>query len=151
MNDGRVSYEEAVEAIRRFGYAGVEREEDEVTLYADNISYGSVKNRNYPLRTWDEEHCDWVSLEHCRTLDDVVWHVNNDDYTLNEARAWCLMNNASYYELLRQTTEPYSYPAEFTGVYNTGPQKKEPWPYRLVAFLNRCLEILLNSILEDFE
>lgn len=27
---------------------------------------------------------------------------------------------------------------------------KEPWPYRVVAGLNRVLEILLDSILEDF-
>lgn len=91
MDDGRVSYEEAVEAIRRFGYAGVEREEDEVTLYADDVPY-------------------------------------------------C-------YEFLRRISEPRP---EFTGVYNTRPQEKEPWPYRLVAFLNRCLEILINSILEGF-
>lgn len=49
MDDGRVSYEEAVEAIRRLGYAGVEREEDKVTLYADDVPYGSVKNVHYPL------------------------------------------------------------------------------------------------------
>lgn len=58
MDDGRVSvsYEKAVEAIRRLGYAGVEREEDEVTLYADDVPYCSVKNVHYPLRVWDEEH-----------------------------------------------------------------------------------------------
>lgn len=27
---------------------------------------------------------------------------------------------------------------------------KEPWPYRVVAGLNRVLEILIDSILEDF-
>lgn len=150
MDDGRVSYEEAVEAIRRYGYAGVEREEDEVTLYADDAPYCSVKNVHYPLRVWDEEHCHWTTIEDCRTLEDVIWRFNNGDCTLYEARAWCLVNNAPQYEFLRRISEPRSYPAEFTGVYNTRPQEKEPWPYRLVASLNRVLEILLNSILEDF-
>lgn len=147
MDDGRVSYEKAVEAIRRFGYAGVEREEDEVTLYADDVPYCSVKNVHYPLRVWDEEHCHWITIEDCRTLEDVIWHFNNGDCTLYEARAWCLVNNAPQYEFLRRISEPRP---EFTGAYNTRPQEKEPWPYRLVAFLNRCLEILINSILEDF-
>lgn len=93
MDDGRVSYKEAVEAIRRFGYLGIERNEDVVILYADGIPYASVKNTNYPLRTWDYERHDWITLEHCRTIDDVVWHFNNGDCTLNEARAWCLVNN----------------------------------------------------------
>lgn len=52
MDDGRVSYKEAVEAIRQFGYLGIERNEDVVILYADDIPYASVKNTNYPLRTW---------------------------------------------------------------------------------------------------
>jgi len=149
MDDGRVSvsYEKAVEAIRRLGYAGVEREEDEVTLYADDVPYCSVKNVHYPLRVWDEEHCHWITIEDCRTLEDVIWHFNNGDFTLYDARAWCLVNNAPQYEFLRRISEPRP---EFTGAYNTRPQEKEPWPYRLVAFLNRCLEILINSILEDF-
>lgn len=70
MDDGRVSYKEAVEAIRRFGYLGIERNEDVVILYADGIPYASVKNTNYPLRTWDYERHDWITLEHCRTIDD---------------------------------------------------------------------------------
>lgn len=91
--------------------------------------------------------CHWITIEDCRTLEDVIWHFNNGDCTLYEARAWCLVNNAPQYEFLRRISEPRP---EFTGAYNTRPQEKEPWPYRLVAFLDRCLEILINSILEDF-
>ena len=93
MDDGRVSYKEAVEAIRQFGYLGIERNEDVVILYADDIPYASVKNTNYPLRTWDYECHDWITLENCRTIEDVVWHFNNGDCTLAEKRYKILITN----------------------------------------------------------
>lgn len=43
MDGGRVSYKEAVEAIRQFGYLGIERNEDVVILYADDIPYHPLK------------------------------------------------------------------------------------------------------------
>lgn len=101
MDDGRVSYKEAVEAIRQFGYLGIERNED------------------------------------------VVWHFNNGDCTLDEARAWCLVNNYPQSELSRRNEDWHSSPA-------MRHQKKEPWPYRLVAFLNEVIDMILNDILEDF-
>ena len=143
MDDGRVSYKKAVEAIRQFGYLGIERNEDVVILYADDIPYASVKNTNYPLRTWDYECHDWITLENCRTIDDVVWHFNNGVCTLNEARAWCLVNNYPQSELSRRNEDGHSSPA-------MRHQKKEPWPYRLVAFLNEVIDMILDDILEDF-
>lgn len=103
----------------------------------------SVKNTNYPLRTWDYECYDWITLENCRTIDDVVWHFNNGDCTLNEARAWCLVNNYPQSELSRRNEDWHSSPV-------MRHQKKEPWPYRLVAFLNEVIDMILNDILEDF-
>lgn len=141
MNDERVSYEEAVKAIRRFGYAGVEREEEVEFLYADDIPFTAIKKKSNPP----------LAIENCTTIEDIVGCFENGGCTLTDARTWCFLNDAPQYEPSKQIPEPRNYPAEFTGVYNTKPQKKEPWPYRLVAFLNRCLEILLNSILEDFE
>lgn len=96
MDDGRVSYKEAVEAIRQFGYLGIERNEDVVILYADDIPYASVKHTNYPQSELSRRNEDWHSSPAMRH------------------------------------------------------QKKEPWPYRLVAFLNEVIDIFLQAITEDF-
>lgn len=144
MDDGRVSYEEAVEAIRKFGYLGIEQEDD--------VPFTCAKKKGHaPLTTWDYEQNSRIVIGNCTTIEDVAYCFKNGDCTLSDARTWCFINDIPQYELSKRIPEPRCYPAEFTGVYNTNPQKKEPWPYRLVAFLNRCLEILLNSILEDFE
>lgn len=60
-------------------------------------------------------------------------------------REWCMENDISLgqfdrwlYGALRKSDTP------------SRVKPKEPWPYRVVAGLNRVLEILLDSILEDF-
>ena len=78
-------------------------------------------------------------------LPDVVNLCMNGDISYEGACKWCQENDISLgqfdrwlYGALRKSDKPA--PAE----------PKEPWPYRVVAGINRGLEILLNSILEDF-
>lgn len=79
------------------------------------------------------------------TLRDVVELCMNGDISYADAREWCMENDISLgqfdrwlYGALRKSDNPARV------------KPKEPWPYRVVAGINRVLEILLNSILEDF-
>lgn len=78
-------------------------------------------------------------------LKDVIFYYVNGDITYEEGLKWCMENDISLgqfdrwlYGALRKSDTPARV------------EPKEPWPYRVVAGINRVLEILLNSILEDF-
>ena len=78
-------------------------------------------------------------------LRDVVELCMNGDISYVDVREWCMENDISLgqfdrwlYGALRKSDTP------------SRVKPKEPWPYRVVAGLNRVLEILLDSILEDF-
>lgn len=154
-----IDYEEAVKAIRRYDCPSIDADEEIMTLYANNepyaqvihkadgsASYNDLDRRNAgDLYSEDYETQRMKLIMKNAKLRDVVELCMNGDISYGDARAWCLENEVSLgqfdrwlYGALRKPNEPI--PAE----------PKEPWPYRLVAFLNRCLEILLNSILEDF-
>ena len=164
-----MGYEEAMEAIRRFGSCPLTDEQDVTTLYADNkpfeqiihgvngdLIYSSrysqaevfndLDRRNaVDLYSEDYETQRRDFIMHNAKLKDVVELCMNGDISYADARMWCVDNDISLgqfdrwlYYALRKPDEPI-------------PEKpKEPWPYRLVAFINHILEILLNSILEDF-
>lgn len=164
-----MDFEEAVETIRQFGYCPIRDEVDVTTLYANgepfeqvihgangdliySSRYAQAETFNDPdrrnaadLYSEDYETQRMELIMKNAKLKDVVELCMNGDICYADAREWCLENGVSLrqfdrwlYAALRKPDEPI--PAE----------PKEPWPYRLVAFLNRCLEILLNSILEDF-
>lgn len=144
-------------------------EEDIITLYADDKPYAQVIRRaDWPtayngcyaqaevfsdldrrnvadLYSEDYELQRKVLIQRNAKLRDVVELCMNGDICYADAREWCINNDVSLgqfdrwlYGALRKPDEPI--PAE----------PKEPWLYRLVAFINRILEILINSILEDF-
>ena len=78
-------------------------------------------------------------------LRDVVELCMNGDISYADAREWCMENDISLgqfdrwlYGALRKSDTP------------SRVKPKVPWPYRVVAGLNRVLDILLDSILEDF-
>ena len=144
-----VDYEEVVEAIWRYECPRINVDEDITTLYADSKAYAQVIRRadgsREDLYFEDYELQKDILIKPNAKLRDVVELCINGDISYADAREWCLENDISLgqfdrwlYGALRKPDEPI--PAE----------PKEPWPYRLVAFINRVLEILLNSILEDF-
>lgn len=76
---------------------------------------------------------------------DVAKLLENGDICYSDACEWCMENDIPLgqfdrclYGELRKSDNPARV------------EPKEPWPYRVVAGINRVLEILLNSILEDF-
>lgn len=164
-----MDYEEAVEAIRQFGYCPIRDDIDITTLYANDkpyeqvicgangdLIYSSRFNQAEVFNDLDRTNAVDLYSEDYETqrrefimqtakLKDVVELCIDGVVSYQDARMWCIDNDIPLgqfdrwlYSALRKPNEPV--PAE----------PKEPWPYRLVAFLNRCLEILLNSILEDF-
>lgn len=144
-----VDYEEVVEAIRRYECPRIDVDENITTLYANGKAYAQVIRRadgsREDLYSEDYELQRKVLIQRNANLQDVVELLENGDICYADAREWCMNNSISLgqfdrrlYAALRKPDEPI--PAE----------PKEPWPYRLVAFINRILEILINSILEDF-
>ena len=142
-------YEEVVETIRRYECPRIDIDEDITTLYADGKPYAQVVRRadgsREDLYSEDCELQKDILIKPNAELHDVVELCMNGGISYADARGWCLENDISLgqsdrwlYGALRKPDEPI--PAA----------PKESWPYRLVAFINRILEILINSILEDF-
>lgn len=164
-----MDYEEAVEAIRQFGCCSVRDDIEITTLYANDkpfeqvihgangdLIYSSRFSQAKVFNDLDRKNIVDLYSEDYETqrmelimknakLRDVVELCMNGDISYADAREWCLENGVSLgqfdrwlYGALRKPNEP------------TPAEPKEPWPYRLVAFINRILDILINSILEDF-
>ena len=142
-------YEEVVEAIRRYECPRIDIDEDITTLYADGKAYTQVIRRadgsREDLYSEDYELQKDILIKPNAKLRDVVELCMNGDISYADAREWCMENDISLgqfdrwlYGALRKHDKP------------TPVEPKEPWPYRVVAGINRGLEILLNSILEDF-
>lgn len=142
-------YEEVVEAIWRYECPRIDIDEDITTLYAGGKPYAQVIRRadgsREDLYFEDYELQKDILIKPNAKLRDVVELCMNGDISYADAREWCMENNISLgqfdrglYGALRKRDKP------------TLAEPKEPWPYRVVAGINRGLEILLNSILEDF-
>ena len=131
-------YEEAVEKT--------------ITLYADDKPYTQVIYRANGLTTCN------VCFAQAKVFNDLdirnVADLYSEDYELQ--RKVLVRQNAKVKDvakLLENGDICYSDACEWC-MENDIPlgqvEQKEPWPYRVVAFINHLLEILLNSILEDF-
>lgn len=144
-----IDYEEVVEAIWRYDCPRIGIDEDITTLYADGKPFAQVIHRadgsREDLYFEDYELQKDILIKPNATLRDVVELCMNGDISYADAREWCMENEVSLgqfdrwlYGALRKSDSP------------TRVEPKEPWPYRVVEGINRVLEILLNSILEDF-
>ena len=144
-----IDYEEVVEAIWRYDCPRIGIDEDITTPYADGKPFAQVIHRadgsREDLYFEDYELQKDTLIKPNATLRDVVELCMNGDISYADAREWCMKNDISLgqfdrwlYGTLRKSDKPARV------------ESKEPWPYRVVAGINRVLEILLNSILEDF-
>lgn len=153
-----MDYEEAVEAIWRYDCPRIDADEEITTLYADNEPYAQVIRRadgttayngcfrnDVDLYSEDYETQRSELIIPNAKLKDVIELCINGDISYADAREWCLENNVSLGQFDR-----WLYGALIEPEKPIPAEAKEPWPYRLVAFINRILEILINSILEDF-
>lgn len=143
-----IDYEEVVEAIWRYSSPRIDIDEDVTTLYADGKPFAQVIHRSDGSREdlyfEDYELQKDILIKPNATLRDVVELCMNGDISYADAREWCMANDISlgqFDRLLYGARRKSDNPARV--------EPKEPWPYRVVAGINRVLEILLNSILED--
>lgn len=152
MDDGRVSYEETAEAIRNWGKAVYDFSDDSdgvEILYANSQPIDMVREvtRN-ALTTYDLEHGYRVPVGNVTSIDDVARLLVNGDITLSDARLWCYNTNHSLSDM-EQAIGSIRYGRTETPIISARHEKKTPWPYRLVEFLNKVVDMFVNAILED--
>ena len=101
MDNGRVSYEEAVEAIRNWIKAVYEFSDDDVeTIYANGRPIDMVREQTRnALTTYDLEYGYRVPVGNFTSIDDVAWLLANCDITLQDARIWCVNTNHSLVDM----------------------------------------------------
>ena len=101
MDEGRVSYEEAVEAIRNWSKAVYEFSDDDVeTIYANGRPIDMVrKQTRNALTIYDHEYAYRVPVENFTSIDYVARLWANDYITLQDARIWCVNTNHSLVDM----------------------------------------------------
>lgn len=151
MDNGRVSYEEAVEAIRNWSKTVYEFSDDDVeTIYANGRPIDMVREQTRnALTTYDLEYGYRVPVGNFTSIDDVAWLLANGDITLPDARLWCLNTNHSLSDM-EEAVGNIRYGQTETLNHVPRHEKKRPWPYRLVAFLNEVIDMFVQAIVEDF-
>jgi hypothetical protein len=133
MDNGRVSYEEAVEAIQNWSKAEYEFYDDDVeTIYANGRPIDMVRKQTRNTLTINVAR---------------LWA--NDYITLQDARIWCVNTNHSLVDM-EQAVGSIRYSQTETTTIPAWYEKKRSWPYRLVAFLNKVIDMFVQAITEDF-
>lgn len=101
MDNERVSYEEAVEAIRNWSKAVYEFSDDDVeTIYANGRPIDMVRKQTWnALTAYDLEHGYRVPVGNFTSIDDVAWLLANGDITLQDARILCANTNHSLVDI----------------------------------------------------
>lgn len=140
MDEGRVSYEEAVEAIRNWSKAVYEFSDDDVeTIYANGRPIDMVrKQTRNALTIYDHEYAYRVPVENFTSIDYVARLWANDYITFHSLVDMEQPVGSIRYSQTETTTIPAWY------------KKKRSWPYRLVAFLNEVIDMFVQAITEDF-
>ena len=151
MDNGRVSYEEAVEAIQNWSKAEYEFSDDDVeTIYANGRPIDMVrKQTRNTLTIYDREHVYRVPVGNFTSMDNVARLWANGYITLQDTRIWCVNTNHSRVDI-EQAVESIRYGQTETTTIPAWYEKKRSWPYRLVAFLNEVIDMFVQAIVEDF-
>lgn len=140
MDNGRVSYEEAVEAIQNWSKAEYEFSDDDVeTIYANGRPIDMVrKQTRNTLTIYDREHVYRVQVGNFTSMDNVARLSENSYITFHSLVDMEQAVGSIRYGQTETTTIPAWY------------EKKRSWPYRLVAFLNEVIDMFVQAITEDF-
>lgn len=151
MDDGRVPYEEAAEAIRNWIKTVYEFSDDDVeTIYANDRPIDVVREQTRnTLTTYDYEHDCRLPVGNFTSITDVDRLLANGDITLVDARIWCANTNHSLFDM-EEAVGNIRYGQTETLNHVPRHEKKRPWPYRLVAFLNEVIDMFVQAITEDF-
>ena len=124
MDNGRVSYEEAVEAIWKWSNAVYEFSDDVETIYANGRPIDMVREQTRnALTTYNLEYGCRVPVGNFTSIDDVD---------------------------MEQAVGSIRYGQTETATISTMHEKKKAWPYRGVEFLNKVIDMFVQAITEDF-
>ena len=125
MDEGRVSYEESAEAIRNWIKAVYEFSDDDIeTIYANGRPIDMVREQTRnALTTYDLEYGCRVPVGNFTSIDDVD---------------------------MEQAAGSIRYGQTETATISTMHEKKKAWPYRVVEFLNKVIDMFVQAITEDF-
>ena len=124
MDNGRVSYEEAVEAIWKWSNAVNEFSDDVETIYANGRPIDMVREQTRnALTTYNLEYGCRVPVGNFTSIDDVD---------------------------MEQAVGSIRYGQTETATISTMHEKKKAWPYRVVEFLNKVIDMFVQAITEDF-
>ena len=151
MDEGRVSYEEATEAIRNWIKAVYEFSDDDIeTIYANDRPIDVVREQTRnTLTAYDYEHDCSLPVGNFTSITDVARLLANGDITLVDARIWCANTNHSLFDM-EQAVGSIRYGQTETATISTMHEKKKAWPYRVVEFLNKVIDMFVQAITEDF-
>lgn len=151
MDNERASYEEAVEAILNWSKAVHEFSDDDVeTIYANGRPIDMVREQTRnALTTYDLEYGCRVPVGNFTSIDDVARLLVNSDIILQDARIWCANTNYSLSDM-EQAVGNIRYSQTETTAISTRHEKKKAWPYRVVEFLNKVIDVFVQAIMEDF-
>ena len=151
MDNERVSYEEAVEAIRNWSTAVCEFSNDDVeTIYANGRPIDMVREQTRnTLAIYDREYVYRVPVGNFTSMDAVARLWANGYITLQDARIWRVNTNHSLVDI-EQAVGSIRYDQTETTTIPAWYEKKRSWPYRLVAFLNEVIDMFVQAITEDF-
>ena len=140
MDNERVSYEEAIEAIRNLSKAVYEFSDDDVeTIYANGRPIDMVREQTRnALTTYDLEYGYRVPVGNFTSIDDVARLSENSYIAFHSLVDMEQAVGSIRYGQTETTTIPAWY------------EKKRSWPYRLVAFLNEVIDMFVQAITEDF-
>lgn len=150
MDEGRVSYEEATEAIRNWIKAVYEFSDDDIeTIYANDRPIDVVREQTRnTLTAYDYEHDCSLPVGNFTSITDVARLLANGDITLVDARIWCANTNHSLFDM-EQAVGSIRYGQTETATISTMHEKKKAWPYRVVEFLNKVIDMFVQAITED--
>lgn len=150
MDEGRVLYEEATEAIRNWIKAVYDLPDDDAEIiYANDRPIDMVRERTQnALTTYDLEYGCRVPVGNFTSIDDVARLLANGDITLTDAQIWCLNTNHSLSDM-EQAVENIRYGQTETATIPAWHEKKKAWPYRVVEFLNKVIDMFVQAITED--
>lgn len=144
-----IDYEEVVEAIWRYDYPRIGIDKNITTLYADGKAFAQVIHRadgsREDLYFEDYKLQKDILIKPNATLRDVVELCMNGEISYADARKWCMENDISLGQFDRWLYGALKKPDTPVRV-----EPKEPWPYRVVAFLNEVIDIFVLAITEDF-
>lgn len=153
-----VECEETVLWANNVPYAVIRTPAVQVPVYEQQMEHPHIDSNTVPLNAWsqstvttyDPESQRWNTFDVFDSIETVTRLLVNDVITGQEARQWCLNTNHSWSDIERQMRRMALGREDVANTAFELPKKKKTWPYRLVEFLNKAIDMFVQAVTEDF-